>query len=930
MRFFVSSKILSVFVVALLSVGCGLVLSPEKRLERAEQAFAEGEYQAASLDLKRVLQDRPDNARARALLGMTFVRLNDPKSAETELRRAISLGAEREAIWSDLARSLALQGRYEDLLDEMTPVPGLAQSETVDLHVLRGNAALALQRVAEAREEFDAALAISPDHVPAALGVVSTFVQVGSMDEARDRVDALTSAYESDPEVWNASGSLHMVNGDPASAIEDFGTARRLATAAGAERAQEELAAISGIVTANLERGDIAAAREAIDAYRQMSPDATVGLLLEAQVRLGENDVDAAISNLEQVLKRLPDLSAANFLMGLAQYRAGNLGQSEAYLGAAVAADPGNAAARTTLAEVRGQLNDSERALDTLEPLLEIGDVNALNLAARLRLQSGDYDGGIELLRRRVAEAPDDDEARLDLAAALLTANRPVEARENLNALSAAPTGESAIRQSLIRILTTLADGNAETALAEADAAVERFPGSASLLNLRGRLQFAGGDIAAARASFRQAIEAEPEDMAAYVFLASLELAAGDAQAAALRYREALGIQPDNAIIAASLGQLEARQGNTDEAIELLERAVAAAPQFAIARMELGSVRLSAGDIEGAIKDAEEAVRIAPDNAQAHNLLGAVRQQAGDMDEAIEHFERAASIKPVQPMFVVNLARAQMLAGDAAEATATLQAAFDDGIRPPMIVSPLGTMLVQQGRLSEALAAAEKVESGPQSAATADVIRGDLYLQAGRAESAVKAYASALDAVGDWRVATRLAVAKTTAGQPDPTAELADYVRRNAEDQNAWFTLAQFHQQFGNVDEALKQYESLIRTYPNNGPALNNLAWLYYERGDSRALPLAERAVEAAPNAAAVADTLGWILVEQNETERGLRELQRALTLDKDNPDIRYHVAAALAKSGREQEAKDMLDSLLADEQAFPSRAEAEQLNARL
>lgn len=916
--------------MAALSVGCGLVMSPEKRLERAEQAFAEGEYQAASLDLKRVLQDRPDNVRARMLLGMAFVRLNDARSAETELRRAISLGADRADVLVDLARSLALQGRFEELLDELAPVDALSDDAEVELLVLRGNAALGLQRVADARDEFDAALAIAPDDVEATLGVISTLVQAGSLQAARDRLDELVSQNESDPGVWNASGSLHMVSGDPDAAIEDYERGRSLAEAAGASRRQERLEAISGIVTANLERGDVAAAKEAIAGYRQISPDDTIGLLLEAQVRLSDNDVDAAISNLEVVLQRAPDFSSANFLMGLAQYRKGSLGQAEAYLGAAVAADPANATARTTLAEVRGQLQESESALDTLEPLLEIGDLNALNLAARLRLESGDYDGGIELLRRRVEAAPEDDEARLDLAAALLTANRPAEARENLNALSAEPSGDNAVRQSLIGILTTLADGDGEAALAEANAATERFPDSASLLNLRGRLQFAAGDSSGARSSFQRAIDAEPEDMAAYLFLANLDLSAGDTDAAAARYREALKIQPDNAIVAASLGQIEARRGNRDEAIALLERAVEAAPRFAIPRMELASVRLAAGDLDGATADAEEAVRIAPDNAQAHNLLGAVEQQAGNTAEAIRHFKRATSFKPVQPVFVVNLARAQMLAGDADDALDTLQGAFDDGIRVPVVVSPLASMLVQQGRLSEGLAVAEKVESGPQSAATANVIRGDLYVQAGRAESAVKAYASALDDVDDWRIATRLAMAKAAAGQPDPAAALEDYVQRNGDDQNAWFTLAQVYQQFGDINRAIAEYESLIRTFPNNAAALNNLAWFYYERGDDRALALAERAADAAPQAAAVADTLGWILVERDQVERGLRELRRALSLDAGNPDIQYHVAAALARTGQTEEAKNMLDSLLADDREFPTRADAEQLNARL
>jgi tetratricopeptide (TPR) repeat protein len=323
-------------------------------------------------------------------------------------------------------------------------------------------------------------------------------------------------------------------------------------------------------------------------------------------------------------------------------------------------------------------------------------------------------------------------------------------------------------------------------------------------------------------------------------------------------------------------------------------------------------------------------LRLYPDNAQGHNLLGVAEQQAGNAEKAIGHLERAASIKPIQPAFVVNLARAHLLAGNQERAMQALQTAFDEGIRDPTIVSPLASLLTQQGRLGEGLAVAERVEAGAQSAATVDLIRGDVYMQAGRMESAAQAYQSALDATDDWRVATRLAVAKSSAGQSNPAAALAAYVKRNAGNQDAWFTLGQVYQQTGDIDRAIEQYDAMIRIYPNNAAALNNLAWLLYERGDERALAFAERAAEAAPQAAAVADTLGWILVEQDETERGLQELQRALDIDGANPDIRYHVAAALAKSGQAAEAKQMLSALLSDERPFASRDDAEELYARL
>ena len=71
------------------------------------------------------------------------------------------------------------------------------------------------------------------------------------------------------------------------------------------------------------------------------------------------------------------------------------------------------------------------------------------------------------------------------------------------------------------------------------------------------------------------------------------------------------------------------------------------------------------------------------------------------------------------------------------------------------------------------------------------------------------------------------------------------------------------------------------------------------------------RAHRLAPKDPAIQDTLGWILVEQGQVDKGLRQLRDARLRDPQNPEIRVHLAAALAKSGRRDEAKREVEELL-------------------
>ena len=78
--------------------------------------------------------------------------------------------------------------------------------------------------------------------------------------------------------------------------------------------------------------------------------------------------------------------------------------------------------------------------------------------------------------------------------------------------------------------------------------------------------------------------------------------------------------------------------------------------------------------------------------------------------------------------------------------------------------------------------------------------------------------------------------------------------------------------------------------------ALNNLAWLYYERKDPRALEIAKKAYELAPNSAPIADTYGWILVEKGEIAKGIEILSKAVQLAPDNKEIADHLKEAKSR----------------------------------
>ena len=128
-------------------------------------------------------------------------------------------------------------------------------------------------------------------------------------------------------------------------------------------------------------------------------------------------------------------------------------------------------------------------------------------------------------------------------------------------------------------------------------------------------------------------------------------------------------------------------------------------------------------------------------------------------------------------------------------------------------------------------------------------------------------------------------------------------------------------------DAAISEYSRLVEDHPADPTALNNLACLYQRQGElGIARELAQRAFKISPGDAHIGDTLGWILVEQGETETALAYLNAANLRAPEDLDVQYHLAVALHRVGRAADARAILESLLGSAGSFADRAEAEKL----
>jgi putative PEP-CTERM system TPR-repeat lipoprotein len=312
----------------------------------------------------------------------------------------------------------------------------------------------------------------------------------------------------------------------------------------------------------------------------------------------------------------------------------------------------------------------------------------------------------------------------------------------------------------------------------------------------------------------------------------------------------------------------------------------------------------------------------------ALGLQGQAQLSAGQPADAVRTFSALVAKGVQSPDLHARLAAAQLATGKRDEARASFTRALElsEGKHAGALLG-LGRLEVAAGKPDAARQRVEQLKKLYPASPAGPTLEGDLLLSARKPAEALPAYQDALAKGGGTEVVLKLAQARRAAGDEAGSLQtMRDWLAQHAEDGAVRLALASAYQAAGSAAEASKEYEVLIAQQPKNAVALNNLAWLYFEAKDPRAPELAERALREAPDNPAILDTVGWIRVQQGQVEQGVQLLRQAAEKAPQVAEIRYHLGAALARSGDMARARKELEAALAGAGDAPWKAEAKRL----
>ncbi len=898
--------------------GCGD--NPEKQLASAREEIARKDYKAAAIRLKGVLQKDENQAEARYLLGRTALETGDVATAEKHLRKAAELGFDAEKAVPELARAMIEAGDFKKVLTEFSGRKLGTAEGRAQLLVSLFFANLATGQLEPARKALADALAAKPD----APRVILAGAWMKGIDKDLAGGEALVdSVLARDADVLEALGmkaGFAAARGDRPGAVKAY---QRIA-----ELQPTNVGAHYSAFMLLMRDGKNAEAKAQVESLRKAAPKHPLTAYMQAIVAYQEKDVAAARDRIAAALKGAPDYLPALLLSGLINAQFGTYGLAEQHLNKVLAQIPNSYLARRAMIGILLQTGRAERALELAQALAAQAPENpdALGVAASAYMLAGDAKHAAALFEKSASLAPKNPKTRTGLALARFASGDPAQAMQDLEAASAADA--SRVSADVLMVLQYLRAKKFDKAI-EAAAVIERkMPQSPATHNLKGQVYSAAGKPAEARASFEKALQLKPDFVPALINLGRLDLAEKKPDAAKKRFEEVIARQPKN--IGAQIAYVDlltSLRAPREEVRRVIERAVAAAPSDSGARIVLIGFHVQGGNLDLALKAAQEANAAIAGNARLLQALGELQLATKAPDQAVTTLTRAVELDPQSPQLLLQLADAQSEQGSTEAALQSLRKVL--ALQPGSLDAQIRIAAIHSrgGHLADAVKSAKDVQKQRPEQAAGYLLEGDLYSRQKKWNEAIAAYRAGLERTKGPLFAIRLHQTLVAAQRkPEADKVVADWIRSNPKDGFVRNYLAERAALAGDHAESVRQYQALAQQYPKNGAILNNLAWAAYEAKDPRAPEWAEQANRLAPDNAAIMDTLGWILAEKGDLKRGIELLQKSVAKAPQASELRLHLAKALVKAGRKDEARKELDTLAKLGEKYPKQPEVAKL----
>jgi putative PEP-CTERM system TPR-repeat lipoprotein len=876
---------------------------PESLLAKARSSVASQEFETATLHLKTLLQRESESSEGRYLLGVALLGQEQPEAAAIELRKALALGHPAAEARLMLARALLASRQTKALIEEFRADFVGTPQQHGEVKALVAAALATERQFDEARVQAAQALALDNQLLPALLVNARLAAAAGNTAAAESSARRALELHPDDRDALLLNAEvLWILRGDVAAA--------RSLLVKGVERYPRHLPTFGLLLSLMAQQNDMEGLKKYSDLLAQRHPNHPETVLWQARAAQRTGYLERARSLSQDLLKALPDNGIVLELAGSIELERGSLTAAEPLLSKALQVQPGLSAARLALAATYLRAGQPQRALTTLEPLVQGNSTaDALMTAGAAHAALRQHAQAAKMFSRAAELKPSDGTIGAAAAVSMIDAGDRAGGMARLEMLAgSSPDSAADLALYSVRVVQGDLDG-ARSAL---DQAIQKDPRPVFALLYRAELQLRLGLPDAARADLERAASLDPSFLDASVGLALLDAGQGRFGPSVQRLRDYGQRYPAQARSRIALADLLRISGaDPDEVSAVLADGIRAEPANAAVRARLVAHLLRSGQSQAARQTAQDAASALPDRPEVLDALATALIATGDSQQGLAALARVVSLLPAAPQPLVRLGDAHMVLKDYAAAEAAFRRAAS--LAPDFLPAQRGLIqtALLQGRGEQAVERARQLQRQPNTSQVGLVVETEVQAALKNWPAAVAAARRAFEQARNSESVIRLHSTLLQAGRrAEAESVAAEWQRGNANDLVFLSHLASLALFEGRLEQSEQIYQRILARVANDPMALNNLAWIQVQRKDPQAVATAERAVSAAPDSPAALDTLAAALAQTGNRAKALETQRRAVKLAPDAPLLQLHLAQMLIEADQRTEAKTILERL--------------------
>ncbi|GAA5135572.1 XrtA/PEP-CTERM system TPR-repeat protein PrsT [Thalassotalea piscium] len=891
-------KVIPLLVAAALAVGCSGQKTDEEYISLAKTSLAQGEVNAAIINLKNLLSANAQSAEGRFLLGKSYLTLGLWISAGKELELAYKSGYDPTAVIPLLAKAYYHLGDIAGLEELVAQLDLLPEETQTILKTFVAITYIKEQDLEQGIIYLYDVVEVDYDSKYTELSKAWKLGMDKEIAQAISVIDNILAEFPNFAEAIEYKAYLHFKAQDMALSAEYFG--RYIAIHPQAHELRM-MYAIALVYSEQYEK-----AEEQADMLLRPMPKNPKLNQIKAQTRFALNDYEQAKQFAEVAIRSDNKLVLSKVIAGISAYQLKQLEVAYSHLNSVSSQLSYQHPAKKLLNALKFQLGYEDDVLaEMLNMPSENVDVELLGASANELFKLGKVEAANSLLEKAAGTAPENADILYQQGLLKMFSDDDSAALFFEKALEKNPELETAMSMLLLERLKA---GDYNKAFEIADNVAQKNPELA--LTFKGLIYARKGELDNAKAEFEKALVINKNNAGVYFKLGQVYELEKDTGSALIQYQKALNANLNYSLVVSSLlniGRNNEYKENVQAYFEQLVDENSAEP---IVYTYLAAFYIVRNELDVANSVLNNGLESVPNNFQLLMLKGKVLANSKHYDEAIANFNKALEQNAFSPTTLVAKANVLTLKGNYAEAIEAQKSAIE--LIPNSTEYKVG--LADLYIKNRELPAASKILNNIQLAG-----KGNVFVERLLGKVAFLS--------NDFTKAhTILKNVAKTINTEDVIFELATSLQQLQRSADALNTIERYKsevQAITSLDLLLKHAELLEKDKPEQAldiytfiltksdrhfAMLNNAAMVNLQLGNNKqAHELAKEAFGKAASNNAIVNTYGLTLLAVNDNKNAEKYLKQAFEANDKSANYKVHYAQALLANSKMSEAKTLM-----------------------